>query len=248
MARALRAVHHVQPARAKAAAAQQRLDAARQARILELGEAVEERGDERREDEQHQQVERHPGDPDVQPPQSAHLRHQPQDQYQQRQAERGGEHRLLREIDHEQLRSHAVETELRLDDEDAIQRQRQLQGCDQHHHAREERCAVPQALGVKHSSPLRREPVDESAEREREQHRCAEQHVDHPEPRLGDGVVGRLLMRGERNRLGKRARNCVAVRAHVVDLAQREPKARCGRKTQRDEEHPGKSVSHAMRE
>src|SRR2546430_1706679 len=51
-----------------------------------------------------------------------------------------------------------------------------------------------------------------------------------------------------RDRLGKRARHRVAVRAHVADLAQREPQARRGREAQREEEHPGKSVDHAMRE
>ena len=75
-----------------------------------------------------------------------------------------------------------------------------------------------------------------------------QQRVEDTQSLLGDGVVGRLLMRTERDRLGKRARHRVAVRAHVADLAQREPQARRGREAQREEEHPGKSVAHAMRE
>jgi hypothetical protein len=65
MARALGAVHHVQAARAEAAALEQRFDASGEARVFELGEAVEQRRNEGRKEQQHEQIERHPGEPYV---------------------------------------------------------------------------------------------------------------------------------------------------------------------------------------
>ena len=87
VARAPGAVHHVQAAGAEAAAREQRLDARRERSVGERAELVEQRRDEGRVDEQHQQVEARPGEPDPEPPQLAHARHQPEHQRQQRDAE-----------------------------------------------------------------------------------------------------------------------------------------------------------------
>ncbi len=155
---------------------------------------------------------------------------------------------MAREVGEEQAEAHAVEAEARLDDEGAIGGERQLERREQHHRARDQRRAVPQAARLEHERPAPGEPLEHAAERERGQHRGAERHVDHAEARLGHRVVGRLAVRRERDRVGERGRHRVAVRSHVRDLAPREPQARERGRRERGEEEPGKSVHVAVRE
>jgi hypothetical protein len=92
------------------------------------------------------------------------------------------------------------------------------------------------------------QPVDDAAERERHQHRGAHQHLEHAKARLLDRVIGGLLVRAERNRLGEGLRHRAAMRAYVTRLAPREPQARRARRGERGEEDPGQRVEHAVRE
>jgi len=77
--------------------------------------------------------------------------------------------------------------------------------------------------GGKEMRPGVGEPLQQPAEREDEQRRAADQDVDHPKARLRGGVVGRLLVRGQRDRPGEGRRQRIAMRIHVADLPRREP-------------------------
>ncbi len=143
---------------------------------------------------------------------------------------------------------HAVEAVALLDDEGAVERERQIDEREQHHRRRDERDAVPQAARFRDASPLHMQPVDDAAEREREQHGGAHQHLEHAEAGLRHRVVRGLLVRAERNRLGERLRHRAAMRAYVAHLAPRQPEARRARRRERAEEEPGQCVEHAVRE
>ncbi len=201
--RALRAVHHVEAVRAEAAAREQRLDSILERRVRERREPVEEGRDERRVDHQDGEVERHPGDPHVQPPMLAHRLHQPQHEQDERHPERKTERGLARQIGDEQRRRHAVEAEPRLDHERAVDRQRQFEHREQQGDGDHQRHAVPQPSGVKQLRPRVRDRLQEPSQRECEQHHGAEQQIGNAEARACATVVSRLLMRGERDRLGE---------------------------------------------
>ena len=49
---------------------------------------------------------------------------------------------------------------------------------------------------LKDPRPLRADPVDEPAEGERKQRNGPERNFEHLNPRLGERVVGRFLVRG----------------------------------------------------
>jgi hypothetical protein len=103
---------------------------------------------------------------------------------------------------------------------------------------------MPQRLDGKRARPAVGEPLQDAAEREREEDHHVEHGIDDAQARLGHGVVGGLLVRGERNGFGEHSRHRAAMRAHVADLAQREPQPRGAGRGERGDEDPGKSVAH----
>jgi hypothetical protein len=62
-----------------------------------------------------------------------------------------------------------------------------------------------------------------------QQHGGAKRHLQHAEARLGDGVVGRLLVRFERDGIGEGRRHGAAVARHVADLPRSQVELRASR-------------------
>ena len=104
-----------------------RLDALGEALILERSEAVEKRRDKGREDQEHEDIESHPCNPHVEPPELAHRLHEPHHEKQKRDAEGGRQDCLLDEIRDKEPRRHAVEAKARLEHERPVDRERQSQ-------------------------------------------------------------------------------------------------------------------------
>jgi hypothetical protein len=92
-------------------------------RIPKWSKAVKERRDESGKQEENEEIERHPGHPDIKPPEIAHYLHQPENEKQERDAERGGQHGLFKKVYRKEFRSHAIEAEPSLEDERAIDRE-----------------------------------------------------------------------------------------------------------------------------
>jgi hypothetical protein len=171
-----------------------------------------------------------------------HALHQPENREEQRHAEREGDERLLGEVGEEQPERHAVEAEALLDHERAVERERQRDHRLEEEHAEEQRRAVGERPRRERRCPGVGQGLQQAAQRQREDQGRVDQHVRPAEASLRRRVVGRLLVRGERDRLGEGPRDAVAVRAYVPDLALREPQASRARQGDGSEEEPGQEV------
>ena len=168
---------------------------------------------------------------------------------QQRHAEREREQRpaSARSVS-EEPRRHAVEAEALLDDEGAVERRAAGRS------ATAARTTLSDQRGaVRAASPAsntRAQRVDSSWMPPPSVSRAARaapiEQVDHAEARLRHRVVGGLLVRGERDRVGEGRRHRAAVRAHVAHLPLREPAARVAvAASERGEETRSKALQHA---
>src|SRR6266853_1565403 len=72
------------------------------------------------------EVECHPGEPHVEPPAFAHLRHEPQHDEGERHPDKRAERGELGQIGDEQCEAHAIEPEARLDHESAVKTEGQF--------------------------------------------------------------------------------------------------------------------------
>jgi hypothetical protein len=127
VAGALRSVHQEYAATAEAAALQQPAHALGQLAVGERREFVEPGHHHRWNDELQDEQEHVQRQPDVQPPEFAHPLHQPEDRHQQGHADKRREQHLLGEVGQVEPPGHAVEAEALLDDEGAVERERQVQ-------------------------------------------------------------------------------------------------------------------------
>jgi hypothetical protein len=79
-------------------------------------------------------------------------------------------------------------------------------------------------------------------EGERKRQRGGDQRFDQAHACLGDVIVGRLFVRGERDATGELGGHRVAVPRDVPDLAGREPQPRGGGERERGEENQTEPV------
>jgi hypothetical protein len=91
-----------------------------------------------------------------------------------------------------------------------------------------------------------RQQLHPAAQCQAEQDDRVEQGRENAETGLGDGVVGSLLVRDERDGLGEHRRHRVAMRARSAGPALREPPARRGSPPRRRREH-GREGVHEVR-
>src|SRR5688572_1037400 len=225
MARALRAVHDEEPLGAESAAAEQVLDPAAKLAFLERREAVEERRDPAREDRDEEQREGDPRPPRVQPPERSGGAHEPEDDHEERDAQRERERHALHDVGHEESRRRAVEAMARLDHESAPRVEGQARdepdGHDPVHRRELAQCAF--------AEETRGERVDRgepAAHREEEEQRRVDRHrLGEREALLVERVVGRLAVRLDRDERLEIRRHVVAMALDVARLAHAEPDA-----------------------
>ena len=87
-----------------------------------------------------------------------------------------------------------------------------------------------------------------AAERE-QQHEAGVGHgVDGGQARAREGVVGRALVRMQRDRVGEGLRHGVAMAAHVVGVAVQQAEAEHGAGEQEGQEHQGEGLQGERRE
>ncbi len=224
MGRAARAVHHEQPVEREAAALRQALDAPGQLRIGQRGEFVEERGDEHRVDDQQRQVERRPERPGPDPPVRARAAHQPQHRGRQRQAQHRGHGQPLDGVGREQPRRHAVKAEAGLQPELPPQGEGQPQQAQQQGNRNQQQHLPDEVVAGKlgHRQVDELQPAHQGQAHQQDGVVSAFQHAQ-LDPR--HGVVGRALVAGQPDPVGKLGRHLVAVARDVTDLPRRQPQA-----------------------
>jgi hypothetical protein len=103
------------------------------------------------------------------------------------------------------------------------------------------------ARRLKGARPLCSEPVDQAAKGECKQYDGTERHFDHLDPRLGDRVIGRFLVRGERDGIRKHLWHRVTMCAHIADLPSGEPELCRGCSHQRANEKPSHCIAHSKK-
>ncbi|MCY1531414.1 hypothetical protein D9M68_666380 [compost metagenome] len=216
------AVHHEQALGREAAALHERRDARLERRVVQRLELVEQRRDEGRVDQHQQQVEAHPRAPGPEPPERAGRTHEPQDERRDRQPDQRAEQRRLDGVGEPELPGHLVEAEALLEPEGLPQRERQLQQAADERKGRQQRQLLHHAAAQPHQQQLVQQ-VEPAEQRPAQQQGGAPGHLDEPEACLGDGVVGGLLVRGERDGLCKSFRHGTAVARHVAHLAGGQP-------------------------
>ena len=150
-----------------------------------------------------------PRDPGVEPPQRARAR--PSARGRRAAAARRARaptSDVLDQVGDEELERHAVEAEALLDDEGAVERRAagRCSALDEEDAAAAAPCRASSEPGSNARAQSVDEPLQAAAEREHEQHAAPISDVEHAEARLGDGVVGGLLVRGERDRVGEASR------------------------------------------
>ena len=128
----------------KAAAFQQGLDALPQRRVGQGGELIEDRRDEGGIGPAHQDREAHQNGPGQQPPGIPGRVHHPENESQQRRADRQAQHGLQEDILGELAGCIAVETVTFLDNEGLIGAQRQFDKLDQQQRAQNDTHAASQ--------------------------------------------------------------------------------------------------------
>lgn len=225
MGRALRPVHHIETRQAEAAAAHQALDALAQGAVLEGLELVEQRGDEARVDQQHQQVEDQPEAPHIEPPALAHGLHQPQHEGDQGQADDGRQQDALEGIGDEQPRGQPVEAEARLQAEAAIDRQGQVHQPRHRGHQGNEDEALRQAAGIEEAGAQIMQRLQPAAQGEAEEEAGGDQQVHHAGADPRHRVIGGLLVGIQPDAVREGPGNLPAVGRHVADLAAGQPQA-----------------------
>ncbi len=148
--------------------------------------------------------------------------HEPQHGEQQGQAEHAANGGHLQHVGQVELPAHAVEAKALLDAELPVEREGQVDQAADHGHAGNQRHAVgvSRAKGV---DPELVDPLQPAQHGQHDQQRGAGQHFQHRQPGAGDGVVGRLLVRGQRNGVGKAGRDRMTVLRHMAHLAGGQP-------------------------
>ena len=244
MTRSLRSVHHEEATDGEAAAFEQAFNARLERRVVERRKFVEQRRDPGRVDEQHQQVERAPEQPDVEPPEASHLRHQPEHGEQQRRADDDAERGLLDEVDDKQLDRHAVEAVLRFDHELLVERQGKVDRAGDEHHGKNHRHAVGQAVepGAQHLV----QELQPAGKGQAEQQNDLEGQRDARKTGLCDGVVGGFLMCRQFDAPGELLGNRRAMREDVSNLTVGELTADQHHQRQREKKNEGEGVGHCL--
>jgi len=186
--------------------------------ISQRRKLVEQRRNPRRIYRQHQDVEGHPGQPGVKPPPLAHALHQPQHGGDQRQAERGAQHQALDEIDPEQFDGDFVESVTLLDDEGAVQAQRNVDDHRYHGDTRDQRQAAHDA-GLEPGRGQFVQGLQAAAEGEGQRYRRLDHHPEHRETGLCPGVIRSALVCVQRDDVGKLRRHGIAVGQYVGGVA-----------------------------
>ena len=221
---ALAAVHHEQAARREADARHQALDALLEAGVFERGELVEHRRDHARVDRNHEQLEPAPHQPGIEPPQVARLVHQGEHHPQQRQADDGADDRALDEVGEPQAGRHLVEAEALFQHELAVPVQRQVEQAGDDAEGHHQRQLVPQSRPGE-GQQGQRQQLQAAQQGEADQDRAAPQHAHQAEAGLGDGIVGRFLVRRQRHLWCKLGRHAGAMARDVPDMARGQPGA-----------------------
>ena len=221
MGRTLAAVHHEQAFGCKTAALHQRRHAGFQAFVFERLELVEHRRDHGRVQHQNQQVKTHPDCPGPQPPQAAGAAHQPQDERDDGQSDHDAHQRGFQQIAKPELQAHLVEAKALFNAEGAVQREGQIERAADQAKAGHQRQLLCQRPPVCQPGAGQRlvQRIQPAQQRPAQQHRRTEGQLQQAEARFGEGVVGRLLVRGQRNGGRKSGGHCIAVTRHMADLA-----------------------------
>ena len=234
MGRALAAIHHEQTFGRKAAAFHQCLDAELDGFIAQGFEAVEEGCDEQGVHHHHQQAEAAPGHPCPEPPHGASLSHQPKYQRGQWQTQHGAHHEAFDRVGQNEPPGHAVEAELLLDAEGAVEVEWRFE------EAAQERETRQQAELIDHGSPAwvdgfaqpSVQKIQAAEEGPREENRRPPQGGQHAQASFGNGVVGRFLVCSRADGVDKGRRNLVAPKGHTVDLTRGKPQLHQHREAQ----------------
>ena len=136
-----------------------------------------------------------------------------------------------------------VEAETLFEPKGVVQRERQVeQAADQAEQGQQSQ--LRRQAAVAHQRRIRQclvQSIDAAQQRPAEQHGGCESHFKQAETRLGDGVVGRLLVRSQRDRRCERGRHLAPVQRHMADLPRRQIKARCEPERQQGGKQQGES-------